>query len=144
MWCFRLCFFSLTNFELLQSQKIFCPFLKEPRQPEPEVSLFAWTWLTCEATGPTGNRRWSSPAARSRGEGRIRRMGCSISGLNALYESATGGGDVWINERRFRVLRQIGEGGFAFVYLVRELQPASDAEPARRHAAHVSGPPASP
>ena len=50
MWCFRLCFFSLTNFELLQSQKIFCPILKEPRQPEPEVSLSAWTWLTCEAT----------------------------------------------------------------------------------------------
>ena len=71
-------------------------------------------------------------------------MGCSFSGLNTIYGAATGGGDVWINERRFRVLRQIGEGGFAFVYLVRELQPASDAEPARRHAAHVSGPPASP
>ena len=70
-------------------------------------------------------------------------MGCSISGLNALYESATGGGDVWINERRFRVLRQIGEGGFAFVYLVREQQPASDAAPARHHdhASHVSGAP---
>ncbi|CAL5088590.1 unnamed protein product [Urochloa decumbens] len=65
-------------------------------------------------------------------------MGCSISGLNALYDAATGGGDVWINERRFRVLRQIGEGGFAFVYLVREQQPASDAAPARRHSAHVS------
>jgi serine/threonine kinase 16 len=71
-------------------------------------------------------------------------MGCSISGLNALYDAATGGGDVWINERRFRVLRQIGEGGFAFVYLVREHQPASDAAPARRHAARVSGTPAPP
>jgi serine/threonine kinase 16 len=68
-------------------------------------------------------------------------MGCSISGLNALYDAATGGGDVWINERRFRVLRQIGEGGFAFVYLVREHQPASDAAFARRDPAHVSGPP---
>lgn len=65
-------------------------------------------------------------------------MGCSISGLNALYDAATGGGDVWINERRFRVLRQIGEGGFAFVYLVREHQPASDAAFARRDPAHVS------
>ncbi|XP_062199480.1 uncharacterized protein LOC133901942 isoform X3 [Phragmites australis] len=64
-------------------------------------------------------------------------MGCSISGLNALYDAATGGGDVWINERRFRVLRQIGEGGFAFVYLVREHQPPSDAALGRR-ASHVS------
>ncbi|TVU09350.1 hypothetical protein EJB05_42820, partial [Eragrostis curvula] len=64
-------------------------------------------------------------------------MGCSISGLNALYDAATGGGDVWINERRFRVLRQIGEGGFAFVYLVKELQPPSDAALGRR-ASHVS------
>jgi len=71
-------------------------------------------------------------------------MGCSISGLNALYDAATGGGDVWINERRFRVLRQIGEGGFAFVYLVREHQPASDAALARRDTAHVSGPPRPP
>jgi hypothetical protein len=65
-------------------------------------------------------------------------MGCSISGLNALYDAATGGGDVWINERRFRVLRQIGEGGFAFVYLVKEHEASS--ETARgRHPSHVSG-----
>jgi hypothetical protein len=70
-------------------------------------------------------------------------MGCSMSGLNALYDAATGGGDVWINERRFRVLRQIGEGGFAFVYLVRELQPASDAALGKR-ASHVSGSPSRP
>ncbi|KAM3275091.1 hypothetical protein ACQJBY_043827 [Aegilops geniculata] len=64
-------------------------------------------------------------------------MGCSLSGLNALYDAATGGGDVWINERRFRVLRQIGEGGFAFVYLVKEHDASSDA--ARdRHPSHVS------
>jgi hypothetical protein len=61
-----------------------------------------------------------------------------MSGLNALYDAATGGGDVWINEHRFRVLRQIGEGGFAFVYLVRELQSPSDAALGRR-ASHVSG-----
>lgn len=67
-------------------------------------------------------------------------MGCSISGLNALYDAATGGGDVWINERRFRVLRQIGEGGFAFVYLVKEHEASSNA--ARdRHPSHVSGTP---
>ena len=65
-------------------------------------------------------------------------MGCSISGLSALYDAATSGGDVWINERRFRVLRQIGEGGFAFVYLVKEHEASSDAA-RRRHPSHVSG-----
>ena len=63
-----------------------------------------------------------------------------MSGLNALYDAATGGGDVWINERRFRVLRQIGEGGFAFVYLVKEHEASSDSA-RRRHPSHVSGPP---
>ena len=49
------------------------------------------------------------------------KMGCSFSGLNALYDAVNGGGDVWINENRFRVVRQLGEGGFAFVYLVKEI-----------------------
>ncbi|KAK9118766.1 hypothetical protein Scep_016859 [Stephania cephalantha] len=48
-------------------------------------------------------------------------MGCSFSGLNALYDAVNGGGDVWINENRFRVVRQLGEGGFAYVYLVKEI-----------------------
>ncbi|KAI3978066.1 hypothetical protein MKX01_032443 [Papaver californicum] len=48
-------------------------------------------------------------------------MGCSLSGLNALYDAVNGGGDVWINENRFRILKQIGEGGFAYVYLVKEI-----------------------
>lgn len=48
-------------------------------------------------------------------------MGCSFSGLNALYDSVNGGGDVWINENRYRILRQLGEGGFAYVYLVKEM-----------------------
>ncbi|CDO98513.1 unnamed protein product [Coffea canephora] len=52
-------------------------------------------------------------------------MGCSFSGLNALYDAVNGGGDVWINENRFRVIRQLGEGGFAYVYLVKEI-PSSD------------------
>ncbi|KAJ7564916.1 hypothetical protein O6H91_02G039300 [Diphasiastrum complanatum] len=34
----------------------------------------------------------------------------------------SGGADVWVNERRFKILKQIGEGGFAFVYLVKEQQ----------------------
>ncbi|KAG5071151.1 hypothetical protein JHK86_006362 [Glycine max] len=34
-------------------------------------------------------------------------------GLNALYDSVNGGGDVWINENRFRIVRQLEEGGFA-------------------------------
>uniref|UniRef100_A0A0V0I0W5 Putative ovule protein n=1 Tax=Solanum chacoense TaxID=4108 RepID=A0A0V0I0W5_SOLCH len=45
-------------------------------------------------------------------------MGCSFSGLNALYDNANGGGDVWINENRFRILRQ---ASFPNVFLVKEL-----------------------
>ncbi|KAG0454612.1 hypothetical protein HPP92_023592 [Vanilla planifolia] len=48
-------------------------------------------------------------------------MGCSFSGLSALYDAANSSGDVWINENRFRILRQLGEGGFAYVYLVKEV-----------------------
>jgi serine/threonine kinase 16 len=48
-------------------------------------------------------------------------MGCSFSGLNALYDTANGGADVWINENRFRILRPLGEGAFSYVYLVKEL-----------------------
>ncbi|KAK8962700.1 3-phosphoinositide-dependent protein kinase 1 [Platanthera guangdongensis] len=48
-------------------------------------------------------------------------MGCSFSGLNAFYHAANGTGDVWINENRFRIMRQLGEGGVAFVYLVKEV-----------------------
>ncbi|XP_044476210.1 serine/threonine-protein kinase 16-like [Mangifera indica] len=48
-------------------------------------------------------------------------MGCTFSGLNALYDAVNGGGDVWINETRFRILRQLGEGGFAYVFLVKEV-----------------------
>ncbi|WOK95217.1 putative serine/threonine-protein kinase [Canna indica] len=48
-------------------------------------------------------------------------MGCSFSGLNSLYDAVNGSGDVWINQNRFRVVRQLGEGGFAFVYLVKEV-----------------------
>ncbi|KAG4954412.1 hypothetical protein JHK87_040006 [Glycine soja] len=33
-------------------------------------------------------------------------------GLNALYDSVNGGGDVWINENCFRIVRQLREGGF--------------------------------
>ncbi|KAK4374623.1 hypothetical protein RND71_005300 [Anisodus tanguticus] len=48
-------------------------------------------------------------------------MGCSFSGLNGLYDAINGGGDVWINENRFKIIRQLGEGGFAFVFLVKEV-----------------------
>ncbi|KAI8543160.1 hypothetical protein RHMOL_Rhmol08G0196000 [Rhododendron molle] len=54
-------------------------------------------------------------------------MGCSLSGLNALYDAVNGGGDVWINKNRFRIIRQLGEGGFAYVYLVKEVLPDSSA-----------------
>ncbi|KAH7841233.1 hypothetical protein Vadar_027405 [Vaccinium darrowii] len=41
-----------------------------------------------------------------------------VSGLKELYDAVNGGGDVWINENKFRIVRQLGEGGFAYVYLV--------------------------
>ncbi|KAI5069961.1 hypothetical protein GOP47_0014304 [Adiantum capillus-veneris] len=47
-------------------------------------------------------------------------MGCTFSGLNALYDAVSGGADVWINDRRFKLVRTLGEGGFSFVYLVKE------------------------
>ncbi|MCE2054956.1 hypothetical protein HAX54_041706 [Datura stramonium] len=55
-------------------------------------------------------------------------MGCSFSGLNALYDTANGGGDVWINENRFRILKPIGEGAFANVFLVKEV-PSDPSNP---------------
>lgn len=61
-------------------------------------------------------------------------MGCTFSGLNALYDAVNGGGDVWINENRFRIIRQLGEGGFAYVFLVKEMvnssSPASSGDAA--------------
>ncbi|MFS8024008.1 hypothetical protein Hanom_Chr16g01458231 [Helianthus anomalus] len=46
-------------------------------------------------------------------------MGCSFTGLNALYDSASS--DVWINEHRFKIIHQLSEGGFAYVFLVKEV-----------------------
>lgn len=72
-------------------------------------------------------------------------MGCSLSGLNSLYDAVNGGGgDVWINENRFRIVRQLGEGGFAFVFLVKEIVAAdasSDGGLANKvkDPAHLSG-----
>lgn len=51
-------------------------------------------------------------------------MGCTWSGLDALYGAVGSGAEVFVNKRRFKIQRQLGEGGFAFVYLVRELIPA--------------------
>ena len=53
-------------------------------------------------------------------------MGCSFSGLNALYDS--GGADIWVNDYRFRVLRRLGDAGPAgsSVFLVKEVVAASD------------------
>ncbi|KAI9088357.1 hypothetical protein K1719_029806 [Acacia pycnantha] len=55
-------------------------------------------------------------------------MGCSFSGLNALYDNVNGATDVWINENRFRILRKLGEGGFSYIYLVKEV--VTDSSPA--------------
>lgn len=69
-------------------------------------------------------------------------MGCSFSGLNALYDSVNSGGDAWINENRFRIVRQLGEGGFAYVYLVKELindSAAGGLAKKLKDSSHVSG-----
>ncbi|XP_022969075.1 serine/threonine-protein kinase 16 [Cucurbita maxima] len=62
-------------------------------------------------------------------------MGCTFSGLNAFYDAVNSGGDVWINENRFRIVRQLGEGGFAYVFLVKEVLAvsSSDAVPGGLH-----------
>ncbi|CAD6219906.1 unnamed protein product [Miscanthus lutarioriparius] len=55
-------------------------------------------------------------------------MGCSFSGLNALYDTVGGGGgDVWVNDYRFRVLRRLGDAGPACssVLLVKEVVAAA-------------------
>ncbi|KAJ3677517.1 hypothetical protein LUZ60_003241 [Juncus effusus] len=71
-------------------------------------------------------------------------MGCSFSGLNALYDAVNGSGDVWINDSRFRIVRQIGEGGFAYVYLVKDATPDGSSAAAGRsrfkskHPSHIS------
>lgn len=69
-------------------------------------------------------------------------MGCSFSGLNALYDSVNSGGDAWINENRFRIVRQLGEGGFAYVYLVKELindSAAGGLAKKLKDSSHISG-----
>ncbi|KAG6532858.1 hypothetical protein ZIOFF_006716 [Zingiber officinale] len=71
-------------------------------------------------------------------------MGCSFSGLNALYDAVNGGGEVWINDNRFRILRQLGEGGFAFVFLVKEVVADGNSSLAKKKSinpSHISGPP---
>ena len=55
-------------------------------------------------------------------------MGCSYSLLRSLLPvrlplAMAGERAVSFNGRRFRVLRTLGEGGYAFVYLVQELEP---------------------
>jgi hypothetical protein len=58
--------------------------------------------------------------------------------LNALYEVVGSGTDVWVNKRRFRIQRRLGEGGFAFVYLVRE-QPGEQPWEEPKDPSHISG-----
>lgn len=48
-------------------------------------------------------------------------MGCSFSGLNALCDAVSRGRDVGINGNRFRIVRRLGEGGFVYVFLVKEV-----------------------
>ncbi|KAK8604599.1 hypothetical protein V6N13_099534 [Hibiscus sabdariffa] len=67
-------------------------------------------------------------------------MGCTFSGLNALYDSTNVGGHVWINENRFKIVKQLGEGGFAYVYLVKEAIPDSSSASAGGLANKVKDP----
>lgn len=73
-------------------------------------------------------------------------MGCTFSGLNAFYDAVNSGGDVWINENRFRIVRQLGEGGFAYVFLVKEVLADSSSDAVRaglrkkfKDSTHLSG-----
>ncbi|OAY82174.1 Serine/threonine-protein kinase 16 [Ananas comosus] len=47
------------------------------------------------------------------------------SGLNALYWAMRWGGDAWINEDRFRILKQLGEGGYSSLFIVKEIATAA-------------------
>ncbi len=47
-------------------------------------------------------------------------MGCTWSGINVLYNVVSSGTEVWVNERCFRIIRQLGEGGFSVVFLVQK------------------------
>ncbi|KAJ0658624.1 hypothetical protein HanOQP8_Chr14g0510341 [Helianthus annuus] len=48
----------------------------------------------------------------------LHRFGKLLSG-NSLYDSASG--DVWVNKHRFKIIRQLCEGGFPYVFLVKEV-----------------------
>ena len=52
-------------------------------------------------------------------------MGCTLSGLNALY-GADGIGDVWVNDNRFRILKLLHQNnGSSFIFLVKEVSDPS-------------------
>lgn len=64
-------------------------------------------------------------------------MGCTLSVWSTLYDSVVpNGSDVWIGDRRFRVVKELGEGGFAFVYLVKEMPTE---RPQERPTSYVAG-----
>ncbi|KAI8472757.1 MAG: hypothetical protein J3K34DRAFT_412989, partial [Monoraphidium minutum] len=54
----------------------------------------------------------------------IREWLAGILGLFKHLPVPGGGQTVQINDRRFRIIKQLGEGGYAFVYLVREVATA--------------------
>lgn len=66
-------------------------------------------------------------------------MGCTWSGLDALVGAVGSGVEVWVNKRRFRIQRQLGEGGSAFVYLVREQLSEQQQWKDAKHPSQVSG-----
>jgi serine/threonine kinase 16 len=70
-------------------------------------------------------------------------MGCSFSGLNAIYGAAGGTGEVWVNDNRFRILRQIGGTDVSStVYLVKENLPDGAIGLAKKKSidpSHISG-----
>jgi serine/threonine kinase 16 len=70
-------------------------------------------------------------------------MGCSFSGLNAIYGAAGGTGEVWVNDSRFRILKQIGGTDVSStVYLVNENLPDGASGLAKKKSidpSHISG-----
>ena len=88
-----------------------------------------WSRFIFEPSGDSGDTFWGA-------------MGCTWSGLDALASAVGSGADVFVNKRRFRIQRQLGEGGFAFVYLVKEQVTEEDAKGQWKDAkdpSHASG-----
>ena len=87
----------------------------------------AWLepWVAASALSSIAERPLPPSIQVSRDE---QVMGCTYSILRSFLPAGVVVGDrlVSFNSRRFRVLRTLGEGGYAYVYLVREEELSND------------------